>query len=107
MANRRAFSPSPSPEEDFSGDSDQEWVVEGIVGESIDAFGEKRYVCWYLRNSDMDSIVDAESLVDSSRSVLSPQVRGTASPRRLEPQHELLGPGPDVRLDLRASGSGR
>ena len=36
------YSPSPSPEEDW-GESDREWVVDGIVGESIDAFGQKRY----------------------------------------------------------------
>ncbi|KAM5534350.1 hypothetical protein V8D89_011943 [Ganoderma adspersum] len=35
------YSPSPSPEEDW-GESDREWVVDGIVGESIDAFGQKR-----------------------------------------------------------------
>ncbi|TBU26365.1 SET domain-containing protein [Dichomitus squalens] len=36
------YLPSPSPEEDW-GDTDREWVVDGVVGESIDAFGQKRY----------------------------------------------------------------
>ena len=72
MANRRAFSPSPSPEEDFSGDSDQEWVVEGIVGESIDAFGEKRYVRWFPQDSDMEGLADVDSFVYSPRSVPHP-----------------------------------
>ncbi|KAI0325636.1 SET domain-containing protein [Cubamyces sp. BRFM 1775] len=42
-SDRRQFVPSPSPVEEFEGDADQEWAVAGIVGQSIDVFGEKRY----------------------------------------------------------------
>ena len=41
-SDRRLFVPSPSPVEEFEGDADQEWEVAGIVGQSIDVFGEKR-----------------------------------------------------------------
>ena len=43
-----AFCPSPTPVEDYDASSDQEWAVEGIVGESTDAFGVKRSV--FLRS---------------------------------------------------------
>ena len=40
----RAFSPSPSPVEEYDADPDQQWAVAGIVGESVDAFGVTRFV---------------------------------------------------------------
>ncbi|TFK88531.1 SET domain-containing protein [Polyporus arcularius HHB13444] len=40
----RPYSPSPSPEEDFGPEAyEQEWTVAGIVGESVDGFGQHRY----------------------------------------------------------------
>ncbi len=39
----RPYSPSPSPEEDFGPEAyEQEWTVAGIVGESVDGFGQHR-----------------------------------------------------------------
>ncbi|RPD58446.1 SET domain-containing protein [Lentinus tigrinus ALCF2SS1-6] len=45
MRTVRAYSPSPSPVEDYGSDADeQEWTVSGVVGESVDGFGQHRYV---------------------------------------------------------------
>ncbi|OSD05788.1 SET domain-containing protein [Trametes coccinea BRFM310] len=38
-----AYRPSPSPVEEYEGDPNQEWVVAGVVGQSIDVLGTRRY----------------------------------------------------------------
>ncbi len=42
LMSEHEWRPSPSPVEDW-GEDDLEWEVDRIVGESIDAFSEKRY----------------------------------------------------------------
>ncbi|KAI0358931.1 SET domain-containing protein [Trametes cingulata] len=55
--NRRDFVPSPSPVEEYEGDPDQEWVVTGVVGQSIDVLGVERYevpvhCCFWLTRDE-------------------------------------------------------
>ncbi|KAA1468273.1 hypothetical protein DENSPDRAFT_927234, partial [Dentipellis sp. KUC8613] len=69
---RRALSPlwdaSDTAEEDFGGDSDTEWPVDGIVGEDVDPLSEHRYEVrwkdWQRRDGSDTTWMKAMSIPD-------------------------------------------